>query len=98
MLFEGIQGSKVDGRHSGDAQERAGLAARHLIGATRSPGVPPVSDCSARAKVWRRWAFFAMPTQHFFETAQESSNAEWSQSPGMCHVGYRVKFSLVVGK
>jgi hypothetical protein len=54
MLFQPIQGPKVDGRHSGDAQEWAGLAAQHLVGAARSPGVPPVSNCSARAKVWRR--------------------------------------------
>jgi hypothetical protein len=71
MLFQPIQGTKVDGRHSGDAQERAGLAAQHLVGAARSPGVPPVSDRSARAKVWRRSAISAMPTQHFQETVRE---------------------------
>jgi hypothetical protein len=54
MLFEGIRGLNVDGWQSGDAQERAGLAAWHLVGAARSPGVPPMSDCSARAKAcWR---------------------------------------------
>jgi hypothetical protein len=82
MLFEGIQGSKVDGRHSGDAQERAGLAAQHRIGAARSPGVPPVSDCSARGESLAPVGVSAMPTQHFCESAQGSSNAKWSQRPG----------------
>jgi hypothetical protein len=76
MLFERIQGSKVDGSHSRDHQQRAGLAAQHLIGAAGSLGVPLISDCSARAKVWRRWAFSDMPTQHFCETAKGSSNAK----------------------
>jgi hypothetical protein len=49
MLFQPIQGTKVDGRHSGGATGRAGMAAQHLVGATRSPGVPPADLCARKS-------------------------------------------------